>query len=130
ALHDVSKQLDESVSDVSRVASGIREALQLDWASGVLEESVESVRSVGFELREELARLSAFRRALADGYPAVARAVEHASVKAATRFAELTRAVEELGSVGVGAEETNGHDAPASLPSPDLEGETPPAQWS
>jgi hypothetical protein len=81
---------------VHELAASLRDQFETEWSADGLQQSVADVHDVATDLRDELARLAAFRRALSDGYPAVARAVEHASVQAASRFSELSRAVEAL----------------------------------
>ena len=123
ALDDATDQLRTSLSDIRGLAVELRDGLQNE-AGAALKDSVGDIQQITAELRQELAQLAAFRRALSDGYPAVARAVEHASVKAATRFAELTRTISDLAPAAL--DQPNGHTTAGPA---DAEG-ADPTQWS
>ncbi|MDQ1397707.1 MAG: hypothetical protein QOG64_2966 [Acidimicrobiaceae bacterium] len=99
-IGEAALDLRQSVAEVNVLAAELRDFTAVDAAADGLRSSVGDVQMLTVGLRDEMARLAAFRRALSDGYPAVARAVEHASVRAATRFSELTRAIEDLSQGG------------------------------
>ena len=88
--------IDQAVREIVRPGQGAM-MNRVDEVAGELRESLVEVQSAAAELRNEMARLAAFRSALLADQPELARAVEAATERADGRLATLGQRMDALG---------------------------------